>query len=199
MLSLLRPAAVLFLLLSLITGIAYPLATTAVAQLAFPHAANGSLVVRDGKTIGSALIGQNFDAPQYFRGRPSATSPMPYNANASTGSNLGPSNPALVDAVQQRIAALRAADPAATGPIPAELVMASASGLDPDISPQAARWQAASVARARGMSSGDLDALIAAHVQGPALGLFGEPRVNVLALNLALDDTARGTEDNPRR
>lgn len=199
MLSLLRPALVLFVLLSLITGIAYPLATAAVAQLAFPHAANGSMVVRDGKTIGSVLIGQNFDAPGYFRGRPSATSPMPYNANASTGSNLGPSNPALLDVVKQRIAALRAADPSETTPVPSELVMASASGLDPDISPQAARWQAARVAGTRGMSLQQVDKLIKASTQRPSLGLFGEPRVNVLALNLALDDAASGTEDNPRR
>ncbi|HWG10038.1 MAG TPA: potassium-transporting ATPase subunit KdpC [Rhodanobacteraceae bacterium] len=198
MLSLLRPAIVLFLLLSAITGLLYPLATMGVAQLAFPHQANGSMVVHGDKTIGSALIGQNFDAPEYFRGRPSATSPMPYNANASTGSNLGPSNPALVDVVKQRIAALRATDPTATGPIPAELVTASASGLDPDISPQAARWQAARVAGARGMSLQQVDNLIKASTQPPSLGLFGEPRVNVLALNLALDDAARGTEKRKR-
>jgi K+-transporting ATPase ATPase C chain len=199
MTSLLRPALVLFALLTLITGIVYPLAITGVAQLAFPHAANGSLVVRDGKPIGSELIGQDFDAPKYFQGRPSATVPMPYNADASGGSNLGPTSPALLLAVGQRVAALRAAEPDATGPVPSELVMASASGLDPDISPQAAHWQAASVARARGLPLARVDALIDAQVQGPSLGLFGEPRINVLALNLALDDATRGVEDNPRR
>ncbi|WHZ19361.1 MAG: potassium-transporting ATPase C chain [Rhodanobacteraceae bacterium] len=199
MISLLRPAVVIFVLLSLITGIAYPLATFGIAQLAFPHQANGSLIVRDAHVIGSALIGQNFDAPKYFWGRPSATTPMAYNANASTGSNLGPSNPALLDAVKQRIAALRAADPDALDPIPSELVMASASGLDPDISPQAAHWQAVRVAKARGMSVGDVDALINAHTQGPSLGLFGEARVNVLALNMALDDAQGGAAHNPRR
>ncbi len=199
MISLLRPAVVIFVLLTVITGILYPLATTGVAQLAFPHQANGSLIVRDGKAVGSELIGQDFDAPGYFRGRPSATGPMPYNADASSGSNLGPSNPALIGAVEQRIAALRAADPDARGLIPSELVMASSSGLDPDISPRAARWQVPRVARARGMSEDDVDALIAAHALGPSLGLFGEPRVNVLALNLALDDARIGAAHNPRR
>lgn len=199
MTSLLRPALVLFALLTLITGIFYPLAITGVAQLAFPHAANGSLVVRDGKPIGSELIGQYFDAPKYFQGRPSATSPMPYNAEASGGSNLGPTNPALLQAVRQRVAALRAANPDAVGPVPGDLVMASASGLDPDISPRAAHWQAPRVARARGLPLARVNALIDAQVQGPTLGLFGEPRVDVLALNLALDDATRGVEDNPRR
>ncbi len=199
MTSLLRPALVLFAMLTLVTGIVYPLAITGVAQLAFPHAANGSLIMREGKPIGSELIGQDFDAPGYFRGRPSATVPMPYNADASGGSNLGPTNPALLQDVRQRIAALRAAEPDATGPVPGDLVMASASGLDPDISPQAAHWQAASVARARGLPLAQVNALIDAHVQGPSLGLFGEPRVNVLALNLALDDVTRGVEHNPRR
>ena len=185
--SLIKPALILFVLLSVITGIAYPLAVYGIAQTAFPRQANGSLVVRDGKPVGSALIGQNFDAPKYFWGRPSATGPMPYNADASSGSNLGPSNPALVDAVKQRIAALRAADPDTHAPIPSELVMASASGLDPDISPAAARWQAARVAKARGLPLAQVDALIASHTRGPSLGLFGEPRVNVLALNMALD------------
>ena len=199
MTSLLRPALVLFAMLTLVTGIVYPLAITGVAQLAFPHAANGSLIMREGKPIGSELIGQDFDAPGYFRGRPSATVPMPYNADASGGSNLGPTNPALLQDVRQRVAALRAAEPDATGPVPGDLVMASASGLDPDISPQAAHWQAASVARARGLPLARVNALIDAHVQGPSLGLFGEPRVNVLALNLALDDVTRGVEHNPRR
>jgi potassium-transporting ATPase KdpC subunit len=199
MTALLRPALVLFALLTLITGIVYPLAITGVAQLVFPHAANGSLVVHDGKTVGSELIGQYFDAPKYFQGRPSATTPMPFNAEASGGSNLGPTNPALLQAVRQRVTALRAADPDAVGPVPGDLAMASASGLDPDISPRAAHWQAPGVARARGLPLAKVNALIDAHVQGPSLGLFGEPRVNVLALNLALDDVSRGVEDNPRR
>jgi K+-transporting ATPase ATPase C chain len=199
MTSVLRPALALCALLTLITGIVYPLAITGVAQLAFPHAANGSLIVRDGKTVGSELIGQHFDAPKYFRGRPSATSPMSYNAEASGGSNLGPTNPALLQAVRQRAAALRAANPDASGPVPGDLVMASASGLDPDISPGAAHWQAPRVAHARGLPLARVNALIDAQVQGPTLGLFGEPRVDVLALNLALDDATRGVEDNPRR
>lgn len=199
MLSLLRPAIVLFVLLTLIVGIAYPLAATGVAQFVFAHQANGSLIERDGKPVGSQRIGQNFDAPKYFRGRPSATSPMPYDANASGGSNLGPSNPALAETVEQRSAALRAANPQASGPLPAELVMASASGLDPELSPRAARWQAPRIARARNLPTAQVEALIDAHTQGPSLGLFGEPRVNVLALNLALDDATRGAEDNPRR
>ena len=199
MTSLLRPALVLFALLTLLTGIVYPLAITGVAQLAFPHAGNGSLIVRDGKPIGSELIGQYFDAPKYFWGRPSATAPMPYNAEASGGSNLGSTNPALLQAVRQRVAALRGADPDGTGPVPGDLVMASASGLDPDISPRAAHWQAARVARTRGLPLARVNALIDARVQDPSLGLFGEPRVNVLDLNLALDDATRGVEDNPRR
>ena len=198
MIPLLRPAIVIFVLLSLITGFVYPLATFGIAQLAFPRQANGSLIVREGKPVGSALIGQDFDAPEYFRGRPSATAPMPYNADASTGSNLGPGNPALLDAVRQRIAMLRAADPDAREPIPSGLVMASASGLDPDISPQAAHWQARRVAKARGMPVQEVEALIAAHVQGPSLGLFGEARVNVLELNLALEDAQGGAARRKR-
>lgn len=188
--SLIRPALVVFALLSAITGIAYPLVTFGIAQLAFPHQSNGSLVMRDGKPVGSALIGQAFDAPGYFHGRPSATSPTPYNAMASGGSNLGPSNPALLDAVRQRASTLRATNPDATGPVPSELVMASASGLDPDISPEAAYWQAPRVAHARSLPVSQVRGLIARHVQPPSLGLFGEPRVNVLALNLALDTVA---------
>ncbi len=199
MFSLFRPASILFVLLSVITGIAYPLVVFGIAQVAFPHEANGSMIERGGKPIGSALIGQQFDAPGYFQGRPSATTPMPYNALASTGSNLGPSNPALIEVVRQRLASLRAANPESRGPVPSELVMASASGLDPDISPQAADWQVPRVAHARGVPIAQVRALIHAHTQPPALGLFGEPRVNVLALNLALDDAQYPSEDNPRR
>jgi len=183
----LRPALVLFVLLSAITGIAYPLLVTGVAQVVFPAQANGSLVLKDGKPVGSSLIGQNFSDPKYFWGRPSATSPMAYNAGASSGSNLGPRNPALADAVKARVEALRAADPGNTAPVPVDLVTASASGLDPDISPAAAAYQAARVARVRGLPEDQLRALVGQHVERPLLGFLGEPRVNVLALNLALD------------
>jgi|SRR6185312_8569029 len=199
MLSLIRPALVVFALLSAITGIVYPLATFAIAQAAFPRQANGSIVARNGQPVGSALIGQAFDAPGYFHGRPSATSPAPYNAMASGGSNLGPSNPALLEAVKQRFANLRAGNPQAVGPVPSGLVMASASGLDPDISPAAADWQAPRVARARGLPLASVRALIRAQTRAPSLGLFGQPRVNVLALNLALDATARRAGDNTHR
>jgi len=199
-----KSAALLFVLLTAITGIAYPLLVFGIAQAAFPQQANGGLIERDGHTIGSTLIGQNFDAPGYFQGRPSATTPAPYNPLASGGSNLGPSNPALIDAVKQRIAALRKANPDANEPVPSELVMASASGLDPDISPQAAQWQAPRVARARGQPLAQVRALIDAHTQAPSFDLFGEPRVNVLALNLALDDAQvgaaqSGAAHNPRQ
>lgn len=187
-LSLLRPAIALFVLLSVVTGVAYPLAVTGVARLAFPEEAAGSLVMRDGRAVGSALIGQNFSDPRHFWGRPSATSPMPYNAAASSGSNLGPLNPALAEAVQARIEALRAADPGSGTPVPADLVTASASGLDPHISPTAARYQVPRVARLRGLPVAKLEQLVAQHTEQPLLfGLIGEPRVNVLALNLALD------------
>lgn len=199
MYSLIRPAMVLFVLLSVITGVIYPLATFALTQVFFPSQANGSIVVRGGKPVGSALIGQHFDAPRYFQGRPSATTSAPYDAMASGGSNLGPSNPALIDTVKHRLAALQAANPDAPGPVPSELVMASASGLDPDISPPAALWQAPRVARMRGLPLAQVRELIARHTQTPSLGLFGEPRVNVLALNLALDDARPDVEDNPRR
>lgn len=199
MLALCKPAILLFVLLSLITGVAYPLAMFGIAQVVFSRQANGSLVVRDGKPVGSALIGQVFAAPDYFHGRPSATAPVPYNAMASGGSNLGPDNPALLAAVKQRLTALRAANPDAPGPVPSELVMASASGLDPDVSPQAAQWQAPRVAHARGMTLAQVRALIAQHTRPPALGVFGEPRVNVLALNLALAAAARHTSDNARK
>lgn len=199
MLSLFKPAVILFLLLSLITGIVYPLVVFGIAQTVFPQQANGSLIRRNGKVIGSALIGQQFASPRYFQGRPSATAPAPYDAMASGGSNLGPDNPALITAVKQRLAALRADNPDARGPVSSELVMASASGLDPDVSPQAADWQAPRVARARGLSLAHVHGLIEAHTQPPSLGLFGEARVNVLALNLALDDAQGGAAHNPRR
>lgn len=182
----LRPALVLFAVLTLVTGVAYPLAVTGAAQALFPHQANGSLVLRDGKPIGSALIGQNFSDATYFWGRPSATGTAPYNATASGGSNLGPLNPALTEAVKARIDALRAADPGNAAPVPVDLVTASASGLDPDISPAAARYQVARVARARGLAPDSVQALVDAHAQAPLLGFLGEPRVNVLRLNMAL-------------
>lgn len=185
---LLRPALTVFVLLSALTGIVYPLAVTGVARTAFPAQAAGSLVVRDGQAVGSSLIGQNFSDPRHFWGRPSATAPMPYNGAASGGSNQGPLNPALADAVKARIEALRAADPGNTAPVPADLVTTSASGLDPHISPEAARWQAPRVARLRAMPLAQVEQLIARHTEGASLlGLIGEPRVNVLALNLALD------------
>lgn len=186
---LLRPALVLFTALTLVTGVLYPLAVTGVAQSVFPAQAAGSLVLRDGKPVGSALIGQAFSDPKHFWGRPSATAPMAYNASASGGANQGPLNPALADAVKGRIEALRAADPGNTAPVPVDLVTASASGLDPDISPAAALYQAARVARARGMPVEQVNALIGRSTQAPLWGLLGEPRVNVLALNLALDDS----------
>ncbi len=185
--TLLRPALSLFVLLSTVTGLAYPLAVTGVASAAFPEQAAGSLILKDGKPVGSSLIGQNFSDPKHFWGRPSATAPQPYNASASSGSNQGPLNPALVDAVKARIEALRAADPANGTPIPADLVTASASGLDPHISPAAALWQVGRIAKARQLPEAQLSALVAAHTEGRQWGLLGEPRVNVLKLNLALD------------
>ena len=185
--SLLRPAVSLFVLLSAITGIAYPLVVTGIARVAFPDAAGGSLVVKDGKAIGSTLIGQNFTDPKHFWGRPSATGPYPYNAAASGGSNQGPLNPALVDAVKGRIDALKAADTGNVKPVPVDLVTASASGLDPHISPEAARYQLQRIAAARKLSIERVASMIDAHTQGRDFGLFGEARVNVLLLNLALD------------
>jgi len=185
--TLLRPALSLFVLLSAITGLAYPLAVTGIAGAVFPEQAAGSLILQDGKPVGSSLIGQNFSDPKHFWGRPSATAPQPYNAAASSGSNQGPLNPALVDAVKGRVEALRAADPGNTAPIPADLVSASASGLDPHISPAAALWQAGRVAKARGLPEAQITALVDAHTEGRQWGLLGEARVNVLKLNLALD------------
>jgi potassium-transporting ATPase KdpC subunit len=185
---LIRNAVTLLLVMTAITGLVYPLAATGVAQMLFPHEANGSLIEHDGKPIGSTLIGQSFTDPKYFWGRPSATTPQPYNGTASNGSNLGPTNPALRDAGQQRIDALHAADPGNTAPVPADLVTASGSGLDPEISPAAAQYQVARVARTRHMSERQVQTLIAQFTQGRQLGFLGEPRVNVLQLNLALDN-----------
>jgi K+-transporting ATPase ATPase C chain len=175
------------LMLTVLTGIAYPLLVTGAAQLCCHREAYGSLLRERGQVVGSALLGQSFDQPRYFWGRPSATSPQPYNGASSGGSNLGPTNPAQLDAVRSRIAALQAADPANQQPIPVDLVTASASGLDPEISPAAAYYQISRVARARGMSAESVRALVATHVQERQWGVLGEPRVNVLQLNLALD------------
>lgn len=184
--SIIRPALAFFTVLTLVTGVVYPLVVTGVAQTLFPSQAAGSLVMKDGKPVGSALIGQNFSDPRNFWGRPSATSPQPYNAAASSGSNQGPLNPALTDAVKGRIEALRAADPDNKALVPVDLVTASASGLDPHISPAAARYQAGRVAKARGLPVDKVQALVDQQVETPLLGLLGEPRVNVLQLNLAL-------------
>lgn len=187
MTTLLRPALVIFTVLTLATGVAYPLVVTGAAQSLFPSQAGGSLIQRDGKTVGSELIGQNFSDPKHFWGRPSATGPMPYNAAASSGANQGPLNPALVDAVKGRVEALKAADPGNTAPVPVDLVTASASGLDPHISPAAARYQLARVAKARNLPVEKVQALLEQHTEQPLLALLGEPRVNVLQLNLALE------------
>jgi potassium-transporting ATPase KdpC subunit len=185
--DMLRPLFVFFLVLTLVTGVAYPLIVTGAAQALFPAQAAGSLVERDGKPVGSALIGQNFSDPKHFWGRPSATSPMAYNAGASSGSNQGPLNPALTDAVKGRVEALRAADPGNSAPVPVDLVTASASGLDPHISPAAAQYQAARVAKVRGLPAGKVKALVDQQTEAPLFGFLGERRVNVLRLNLALD------------
>lgn len=187
MIAHLRPALTSLILFTLITGIAYPLVVTGIAQVIFPFQANGSLIVKDGKVVGSALIGQPFDEPRYFWGRPSATSPFGYNAAASSGSNLSPTSPALVSAVQGRVEALRAADPGNTAPVPVDLVTASGSGLDPHISPAAALYQVSRVARERKLAPDAVRILVERNTEGRFWGLLGEPRVNVLALNLALD------------
>ena len=187
MISQLRPAFFMFLILTVITGVIYPLVVTGIAQVVFPHQANGSLIVIDGKTYGSELIGQQFDDPEYFWGRPSATSPKPYNAASSSGSNLGPTNPALISTVAERVKALHAADPANTLPIPVDLVTASASGLDPHISVASALYQVRRVATARGLSEAEVRSLVKKYTEGRQFGFLGEPRVNVLSLNLALD------------
>jgi K+-transporting ATPase ATPase C chain len=192
MLAQLRAAIVMLLALTAITGVAYPLLVTGIAQAAFPHQANGSLIVKDGKTLGSSLIGQSFDDPKYFWGRLSATpdangKPLPYNGASSYASNLGPTNPALVDEVKARIDALHAADPDNQAAIPVDLVTSSGSGLDPEISPAAAAYQVKRVARARGFDEARVKALVAEHTADRQLGFLGEARVNVLELNLALD------------
>ena len=186
-----RPALTMLLLLTVLTGLIYPLAITGLAQVFFSDQANGSLIMREGKVMGSKLIGQYFDKPEYFWGRPSATAPFPYNAAASGGSNLGPTNPALIEAVKARVAALRAADPDNNLPVPVDLVTASGSGLDPHISPAAALYQAKRVARARGLHETIVQKLIDAHTEERQFGLLGERKVNLLQLNLALDSLIR--------
>ena len=185
--SQIRPALMALLIFTVLTGLVYPLLVTGIAQLVFPHQANGSLIVVNGKTVGSSLIGQQFTDPKYFWGRLSATGPYPYNASASSGSNLGPTNPALLDEAKARIAALQAADPGNTQPIPVDLVTSSGSGLDPHISVAAALYQLPRVARLRGLSESALRTLLDKNTQGRTLGFLGEPTVNVLQLNLALD------------
>jgi K+-transporting ATPase ATPase C chain len=187
MISVLRPALVVFAVLTALTGVAYPLVVTGIGQAAFPEQAAGSLILRDGKPVGSSLIGQNFSDPKYVWGRPSATGPYPNNATASSGSNQGPLNPALLDAVKGRIEALRAADPGNAAQVPVDLVTASASGLDPHISVAAALYQAARVAKARNLPTAQVQQLIEKHTEGRLFGFLGEPRVNVLQLNLSLD------------
>jgi potassium-transporting ATPase KdpC subunit len=187
MLTHVRAAIVSLALFTVVTGLAYPVVVTVIAQLVFPHQANGSLIMKDGKPAGSALIGQPFDDPKYFWGRPSATSPFGYNAGSSVASNLSPTNADLIKAVQGRVDALRAADPGNTVPVPVDLVTASGSGLDPHISPAAALYQVGRVARARKINETVVNDLVAKHIEGRLLGLLGEPRVNVLTLNLALD------------
>ncbi len=195
-----RPAALLLGALTVLTGFVYPALIAVLARTLFPYAAGGSLILRDGKVVGSELIGQAVSDPGRFWGRPSATSPFPCNAASSSGSNLGPTNPALIEAVKARIEALRRADPGNAAPIPADLVTASASGLDPHISPEAALYQAGRVARARGLSEQAVGRLVESRVEDRTLGVLGEPRVNVLRLNLALDELAGkslNTDRNP--
>jgi potassium-transporting ATPase KdpC subunit len=182
----LRPALMTLLILTLITGLLYPLTVTGLAQLLFPYQANGSLIVKDGRVVGSSLIGQPFDDPKYFWSRPSATAPFPYNAAASSGSNLGPTNDAFIQAIRARVGALKAADPGNIAPVPVDLVTASGSGLDPHISPAAAEYQVLRVARRRGMEKHIIRQLVHEQTEGRQWGILGEPRVNVLTLNLAL-------------
>ena len=189
MTSIVRPALVTFAVLTALVGVAYPLVVTGIGQVAFPEQAAGSLILRDGKAVGSSLIGQNFSDPKYVWGRPSATGPYPNNASASSGSNQGPLNPALTDAVKSRIEALRAADPGNTAQVPVDLVTASGSGLDPHISVAGATYQAMRVAKVRNLPLPQVQQLIDKHTEGRLFGILGEPRVNVLQLNLSLDAT----------
>jgi K+-transporting ATPase ATPase C chain len=191
MLRELRPALTVFGMLTLVTGVAYPLATTLIGRVAFPSQVTGSVIERDGQAVGSRLLGQPFSSPQYFWSRPSATGPMPYNGAVSSGSNQGPLSPALAEAVEARIAALRAADPGNTAAVPVDLVTASGSGLDPHISVAAAEYQLARVARARNLPPAEVEELVRGHTEGRTFGVLGEPRINVLELNLALDARAR--------
>jgi K+-transporting ATPase ATPase C chain len=188
--SIIRPALSLFVVLTVVTGVVYPLAVTGVAKAAFPDQAAGSLIVADGKTVGSSLIGQNFIDPKYFWGRPSATTPMANNGQGSAGSNLGPLNPALTDAIKGRVEALRAADPGNKALVPVDLVTTSASGLDPQISVAAAQYQAPRIARLRGVAPEVIEGVIARHTEGRLFGLLGEPRVNVLDMNLELQHSS---------
>ncbi|MEZ4306545.1 MAG: potassium-transporting ATPase subunit KdpC [Polyangiaceae bacterium] len=190
MIHVFRPAIVLLAMFTGLTGVVYPLVVTGVAEGLFPREANGSLIERDGRVVGSRLLGQRFSEAGYFHGRPSATPGHEYNGDLSGGSNLAPSNPALREVVKERVRALRAANPEAPAEVPVDLVTASGSGLDPEISPAAADYQARRVARARGMELSVVRRLIAEHTRGPALGVWGEPAVNVLELNLALDEAA---------
>jgi potassium-transporting ATPase KdpC subunit len=190
--NLFRPLIVIFAVLTAITGLAYPAVMTAFGQAAFHEQANGSLIEQNGKVVGSTLIGQQFDAPQYFWGRLSATTPMPYNPLSSAGSNLGPNNPALLDEIKGRLAALKAAGTDMSKPVPVDLVTSSGSGLDPEISPAAAAYQIERVAQARHLAANDVQALVERYTTGRQFGVLGEPRVNVLKLNLALDEMKRG-------
>lgn len=191
----LRPALLMFLTLTLLTGVLYPLGVTGVANLLFPNRADGSLIRKEGQVVGSRLIGQPFDDPRYFWGRPSATGPFPYNASASSGSNLGPTNDVLKKAVAERVAALKAADPKNTAPVPVDLVTASGSGLDPHISPASAEYQIRRVAKTRGLREEEIQRLVAAHTERLQWGVLGERRVNVLELNLALDERTLNGEE----
>lgn len=195
----LRSAFSMLIVLSVLTGLIYPSAITLAAKVFFPHQAAGSLIEENGAVVGSTLIGQQFTDPDFFWARPSATAPQPYNASASGGSNLAPAGEAQLKAVKERVEALRAADPGNTAPIPADLITASGSGLDPHISPAAALWQVSRVARTRGLDQAELRALVARHTEARTLGFLGEPRVNVLLLNRALDSLVARAENAPAK